>query len=273
MKKVTRVLLFLIFLGLILFAAWKLISIRQEYVVSEKNYQDLASQYAVTVPADTTTQPSGESLSTGEPTETEPKEYAPISVDFDALRQEGEEIIGWIYCEDTVINYPVTHHADNDYYLHRLPNGQYSAGGSIFLECENQPDFSDWNNVLYGHHMMDKSMFGSLSQYRGQEYADEHPILYLLTPEQDYKICVIGGYTTVSTSDSYMIPYDEVGWEKLVRKAVENTEFVPQFTAEPGQKLITLSTCSYEYDEARFVLVGTLIPLSRMTEGGAAYGE
>ncbi len=273
MKKVTRVLLFLTFLGLILFAAWKLLSIRLEYFVSEKNYQDLASQYAAAAPADTAAQSSGEHLSAGETTETEPKEYAPISVDFDELRQEGGEIVGWIYCEDTVINYPVTHHADNDYYLHRLSNGEYNAGGSIFLECQNQPDFSDWNNILYGHHMADQSMFGSLTQYRKQEYADEHPILYLLTPEQDYKICVIGGYTTISTSDSYVIPYDEVGREELVQKAVENTEFVPQFTAEPGQKLITLSTCSYEYDEARFILVGTLVPLSRRTVGGAAYGS
>ncbi len=273
MKKGIRILLFLTFLGFILFAAWNLLSIRQAYVVSEKNYQDLANSYAVTVPADTSAKSSGEAPDTEETAVTEPKEYAPISVDFDALRQEGGEIVGWVYCEDTVINYPVTHHADNDYYLHRLPNGTYSAGGSIFLECKNQPDFSDWNNVLYGHHMKDRSMFGSLDQYRDQEYADEHPILYLLTPEQDYKICVIGGYTTISTSDSYAIPYDEVGWEELVQKAVENTEFTPQFTAEPGQKLITLSTCSYEFDEARFILVGTLIPLRRLTEGGAAYGE
>lgn len=258
------ILFFILFAGMIVFAAVKLLGIHQKYAFSEKSYQNLADNYAVTVP------PKSDKAESADPTETtaetEPKEYAPISIDFDALRLEGAEIIGWLYCEDTQINYPVTHHANNDYYLHRLPNGQYSGGGSIFLDCKNQPDFSDWNSILYGHHMIDKSMFGSLTEYRKQAYADAHPVLYLLTPDVDYKISVIGGYTTLSTSDSYTVPYDEEGRDALVKKAVDNSQFKPQFQAEPGKKLITLSTCSYEYDEARFVLIGTLTELARPTE-------
>ncbi len=260
-SKIT-ILLFLTFFAMIVYAAWNLLDIHQDYAFSAENYDNLAQQFSSTVPAQT------HSTETTETTPAQPPEYAPIRVDFEQLQNESPEIIGWLYCADTPIHYPIVHHANNDYYLDRLPDGTFSPGGSIFLECKNQPDFSDWNNILYGHHMMDDSMFGSLTEYRRQDYADAHPVLYLLTPKQDYRIDIIGGYTTISTSDTYAIAYDEIGRDELVEKAVKNSEFQPAAQAAPGERLITLSTCTYEYDEARFVIIGVLRELARPEEGG-----
>ncbi len=260
-SKIT-ILLFLTFFAMAFYAGVNLLDIRQDYAFSAESYDNLAQQFSSTVPTQIhSTDPT-------ESTAAEPLEYAPIRVDFENLLQEGPEIIGWLYCADTVINYPIVHHANNDYYLDRLPNSKFSPGGTIFLDCENSPDLSDWNSILYGHNMNDDSMFGTLPDYRKQEYYDEHPVMYFLTPTQDYRIDIIGGYTTLSTSDTYSIPYDEIGRDALVEKAVRNTEFQPSAQAGPGERLITLSTCTYEYDEARFVIVGVLRPLARPEEGG-----
>ncbi|MCQ6507852.1 class B sortase, partial [Vibrio parahaemolyticus] len=62
-------------------------------------------------------------------------EVPPIEVDFDALRQENEHVIGWIYCEGTVINYPVVQGSDNQYYLKHAYDGTYTTSGSIFIDC------------------------------------------------------------------------------------------------------------------------------------------
>ncbi len=256
------VLFFLLFLGMILYAGWKLSGIRRMYAVGRENYGSLAEQYvASSAEADRET----EAASTEE---TDPKEYAPIQVDFDRLREAGPEIIGWLYSADTPINYPLVQHKDNDYYLDRLPDGTYSAGGSIFMECTNSPGFCDLNNIFYGHNMKDGSMFGTLTKYRDQSYYDEHPSMYLLTPETDFRIDLIGGYTTISTSDTYRIPIHEEEWAELVQKAAGHSQFQPVHNAQPGERLITLSTCSYDYDEARFVLVGVLRELDRREEGG-----
>lgn len=260
-----RGLFFLVFLGMILFAGWKLFEIYQMYAVGRENYGSLSDQYVAAV-----TEPEPTAMAeTASAEETEPGEYAPIQVDFDKLRLEGDEIIGWLYSEGTPISYPLVHHSNNDYYLDRLPDGRYSGGGSIFMECANKPDFSDLNSIFYGHNMNDDSMFGSLPEYRNQHYYEKHATMYLLTPEKDYRVDLIGGYTTPSTSDTYMIPMDEEGWTYLVDKAVANSEFQPIHQAQPGEKLITLSTCSYIFDDARFVLVGVLRELDRREEGNA----
>ncbi len=255
MKKLGKVILFLLFFAMTVYGAKELFAIRQEYAFSEEQYDAIAEQYVVTVTA-----PTEETAETGP---TEPKEYAPIQVDFEKLRLEGDEIIGWLYSEDTVINYPVVHCDNNDYYLNRLPNGTYSGGGTIFMDYRNSGDMSDWNSILYGHNMNDDSMFGTLSDYRRQEYADEHSVMYFLMPDQDYKIEIIGGYTTRATSDAYVIPGDLDGRDTLAEMAVKYSEFTPTWTSQEGDRLITLSTCTYEYDHARFILVGVLRELDR----------
>ncbi len=255
MKKIGKVLLFLLFFAMILYGASDLFVMGRKYVVSEKTYDSIAEQYVATVTVPT------EEASATDPTE--PKEFAPIQVDFETLKKDHKDIIGWLYSEDTVINYPVVQASDNDYYVHHLADGTPNEGGAIFMDYRNAPDLSDWNSILYGHNMKNDSMFGTLSDYRKQEYADDHSVLYFLTPDVDYKIQLIGGYTTHSTSDSYQIAEDQQERDALVALAEEHTEFEPAFQAEPEDRLMTLSTCTYEYDHARFILVGVLKELDR----------
>ncbi len=254
------ILLFLVFFSMVAFAVWKLWSIYSEYAFSAKSYENLAEQFSSQVTNDEKNIVLNPTIENNSVTL---GEYAPIRVDFEKLLEEGPEIVAWLYSEDTPINYPIVQHKNNDYYLDRLPNSEFSPGGTIFVESKNEPGFSDWNNILYGHNMNDGSMFASLIKYRWQGYAEEHSVMYLLTPEQDYKIEIIGGYTTLSTSDSYDIPYDIQGRDKLVKKAEDYSEFPPLYQAGAEERLITLSTCTYEYDEARFVLIGIMKEISK----------
>ncbi|MEI3102433.1 MAG: class B sortase [Oscillospiraceae bacterium] len=67
--------------------------------------------------------------------------------------------MGWIYCPNTVINYPIAHTEDNFTYLDHLLSGEYNANGTIFVDCQDNPDFSGKNTRVYGHNMNDGSMF------------------------------------------------------------------------------------------------------------------
>ena len=109
----------------------------------------------------------------------------PIQVDFDALFAKSQDIIGWLYCPDTPINYPVVQAADNEYYLHRLLDDRNNSGGTLFVDYRNSSDLSDWNSIIYGHNMRNDSMFGSLTDYKSQSYFDAHPEIFLLTPERN----------------------------------------------------------------------------------------
>ena len=128
-------------------------------------------------------------------------ETPPIRVDFDALREKNDDVVAWIYCPDTPINYPVVQAADNEAYLHRLLDGSKNSAGTLFMDFRNSSDFSDWNSVIYGHNMKNGSMFGTLMDYKTQSYFDAHPKVFLLTPEQDYVVKIVAGFVTPADAE------------------------------------------------------------------------
>lgn len=257
MKKVTGRIIMLIALIVCLAAAGLLVFTLVQYRTSEKLYEEAAQQFTAVSDRDTADEEAG--------TETggaDSREKAPITVDFDALKEVNEDVAGWIYCEDTVINYPVMYGSDNDFYLHHSYEGNYSASGSIFIDSHNKSDFSDTNTIIYGHHMKDKSMFATLSNWAEQEYYEAHPVVWLLTPEQDYKIVLFGGYTTSASSDTYTI-YQDHSKElvEYLQTAAAQSDFKPAVSSLPGDaRFVVLSTCAYVFDNARYVLHGYLEP-------------
>ena len=114
-------------------------------------------------------------------------------------------MVAWLYCPDTSIDYPVTQGSDNEFYLHHSYTGAEDQSGAIFVDAQCSPGFVDANSMIYGHSMMDGSMFGGLEAWEKQEYYDEHPVMWLLTPQADYKVKLFSGYTTSAYSDTYTI--------------------------------------------------------------------
>ncbi len=244
-----------------LFSGYKVYTLWQEYRQGEESYEQLSDRFVISTPElPHITIPAGmeEPLS----------ETAPIAIAFDELLAECGDVVGWLYCADTPINYPVVQSSDNEYYLRRLLDGSYHINGTIFLDYRNSPDFSDWNSIIYGHNMKNDTMFGTLQKYKEQSYYEDHPVWYLLTPEKDYKIELIGGYTTPSTSaDTYAIPDSSQGRDDLTEKARKESTFQTETDIGDSDRIVTLSTCAYEYEGARYVLVGVLRELVSTPEG------
>lgn len=236
----------------ILFALYKLTTELVDKIQS-KQYLDSLAQEVVeenTQPAET--QPE-------ETAATEPIEFAPIQVDFSQLWVNSPDVSAWLYCPGTNINYPVVQTDNNQYYMHRLPNGKESAGGSLFVDCTNAWDFSDANSVIYGHDMKDGSMFGYLHNFDSQSYYEAHPTFYLLTPSRNYRMDIV--CTAVVPDDSWI--YDMQMEEEALKywiNRVEDASLIDPLKPidHEAEQFLTLSTCSYEYDNARFVVIGEL---------------
>lgn len=241
-------------LAVFIYAASQILTYLRAENENRKLSKDLIDKAIQITPEATETSPETTS-------ETQTPETAPIEVDFETLWQENEDIVAWIYCEDTPIHYPVVQSSDNNYYLRRLLNGEYNINGTIFLDYRCDPDFSDFNSIVYGHHMKSGEMFGTLPKYKEQEYYDEHPVMYLLTPEQNYKIELIAGYITPSSSDTYSFPKTVEDKSAFLEHALQESTFKSSASANETDSLITLSTCSYEYEDARYVVVGRLVAL------------
>ena len=224
------------------------------YDKAEKLYDEAAQRYAT-------------KRETSEKTDS----VVPIQVDFDALRAQNPDIIGWIYCPGTVINYPVLHGKDNDQYLHHDYQGNYDFAGSIFIESTNKPDFSDAKTIVYGHHLLTELMFSCLENWQEQSFYEQHPVMWLLTPTGDYQVILVSGHHLSAYSDLYQIitePGDQMN--AYVNTVTAESDFKPieGVQANPSNRYVMLSTCAYIFDNARYALHGMLVPTG--TVGGVA---
>ncbi len=187
---------------------------------------------------------------------------APISVDFDSLKSVNSEVVGWLYCKGTAINYPVVHGSDDQYYLHRLINKSYNFSGTIFTDYKNSSDFTDDNTIFYGHNMKNGTMFGIIDNFRNPSNYKLHPYMFLLTPECNYRIDFVSGYITKENSDAYTIKFsDSDSMDEYISALYKNSTFDTCVKKSEIERLVTFSTCAYDYEEARYVLVGNLVKI------------
>lgn len=267
-KKAITTLLFFIFFAIAAYSAWKLFGIHEEYEEGTDLYEQLAEQFVI--PASEYADRNGaDSTSEGGESAEEPTksvEEVLGAVDFQALKQMCDDVVGWIYCPGTPINYPIVQAEDNDYYLYRLINGKENKSGTLFMDFRNSSDFSDWNTLIYGHNMNNDSMFGVVPDYVKQEFYEKHPLWYLLTEDNSYVIELVGGYVTPADSEAYALPTDQAGRDLLYQKASRSSTFQSNVSVSGDDVLITCSTCVYDYENARYVLVGVLREMGNSAE-------
>ena len=189
------------------------------------------------------------------------------SVDFDALQENGPDIIGWLTLPDTVINYPVTQTDDNEYYLHHLYDGTYNKVGCLFADYENRADFSDRNTIIYGHNMRDGSMFAALNEYDEQSYFDTHKQMYLVTPEGGYLCEVFTAFVAKpSESGSDTSPWrmewkDDGAYTTWLTAMAERSVVETDVTMTSSDKVLTLSTCT-PGGASRFIVMAKLVEVN-----------
>ena len=168
----------------------------------------------------------------------------------------------WIYAPGTQIDYPVVQSEDNSYYLKRLFNGARNSAGTLFIDYRNLPDFQDPNTLIYGHHMRNDSMFGTLTDYADQAYYEGRPILLVMTADEVFLLEIFAGYTTSDKDHCYDIAIsDEEDMAAFIDEAVRKSDFASGVQVQTTDRLVTLSTCAYAFEDARYILIGRIVPV------------
>ncbi|WP_419822085.1 class B sortase [Anoxybacterium hadale] len=180
------------------------------------------------------------------------------------IYENNREFAGWISIADTTIDYPVMKpETDNDYYLTHSPEGRKSKYGAIYLDVKSDLNNEKTNYLIYGHYFRDGSMFGSLQNYKEENYFTEHPYIKFDTiyEEGTYEILAVFlskvyqknqdvfkyyQYTDITTQKDFETYVSEVKKLALYDTGVD---------AEYGDSLITLSTCDYWTENGRIAVV------------------
>lgn len=258
--------------GVIGFSGYKLITTWLEYREGDEEYAELRNYTEPAAPEPETTpepepEPETETEATPTPEPIDPddmrtKRKPPIDVDWESLKEINEDIVGWLYIGALDLSYPVVHGEDDDYYLHRTFERKDNFAGSIFIEADNEGDFRDPNTIVYGHNMLNGSMFGSLSNLTsGQEpkYKD-NSWFWIMTPDGNYRYRMFSIHVTGVTSDVYTLftGTDDkfLDWCKEMTEASSVELEEQEFTLH--SKIVTLSTCTGD-SGTRYVVQGLAI--------------
>lgn len=171
-------------------------------------------------------------------------------IDFDALKKESDDIVGWIYVPGTRINYVVAQGETNNTYLRHLPNGEYSENGTIFMDMDGTaPGMVDQQTTLYGHHMNDGAMFEPIDASMDQKVFDTFKKVYYITPEMTY---VLKPMFTMQVQDDYVdarrTNFDsEKAFTQYLQASLAQAKARAKDAAaevEKADKVLTLVTCA-----------------------------
>ena len=179
-----------------------------------------------------------------------------FEIDFETLKNINPDIRGWIYMEDTPINYPVVWSTDGEWYLKHLFTGEYNNGGCVYIDDRNNSDLTDKNTVFYAHNMKNGTMFAALLGYKDPAFYKDHKEIYYKDVNGSmYKFEPFAGYTTTG-DDAYVITEfaDDNMFMEYVNQKISSSTFRSDIQITPSDQIVTLSTCSYHTQDGRYAL-------------------
>lgn len=184
------------------------------------------------------------------------------------LKKENQDIVGWLEIKDTNINYPVLQGEDNEYYMTHNYKKQKSKNGSIFLDKDYNWNIESNNLLMYGHNLNNGTMFQELLKYEKEEFYKKHPIISFTTEKEESNFEIISVIKTkVFYKDEknvfryyfFINPNNEEEYNNFIKNAKKESLYETGKTANYGDELITLSTCSYHVKDGRFAVIGKKI--------------
>ena len=191
-----------------------------------------------------------------------------LQLKYAKLYATNQDFVGYLSAEGVGLNLPVVQTTDDEKYLSKNFYGQSTKYGCPFVTHFNNIETLDTNTVIFGHHMNDGTVFGALDKYKTIDGFKKAPVITFNTLYRDYKWKVIAAFitnayekedngfvfryyfTSLSTEERYAAYLNELMQRSLYDTGVD---------VLPSDKILTLSTCSHEFEDARFVVVARLV--------------
>lgn len=194
---------------------------------------------------------------------------APIAsrrADILAAQAQNSDVVGWLTVPGTTIDQAIVQTTDNDFYLtHGMDKKVDATGYAVpFVDYRNTLDSLGRNTIIYGHHMLYYSLFGQLDKkYRELDFLNQNPVIYFGTATEDRYWKIFAVYET--DTNFYYIQTDfkdDSDFTSLVNQMKKQSLFNTTVDVQPTDKILTLSTCTYNGfsdGNGRFVVEARLV--------------
>lgn len=259
---VLRICVIVLCAGVFCYSAFQLAKYGLMTLKEKKTEQDLLQYRPPIEDVSSTAERDGTQALPGEPpsADSEEKQESPKYTGLAALQQQNPEIIGWISIPDSRVEYPVLQTGDNAFYLTHNLYRQPLASGSVFMDyrCNFETDFQ---TILYGHHMKNGTMFADIRACRNEAFFRSHLTGYYTTPQRQYRLEFFAFLVVDASAPIFTVSFeDAAAREALLRYIDETAMYRTELAVTADAHLFSLSTCTYEFDDARAVLVGVVAP-------------
>ncbi len=192
-----------------------------------------------------------------EPPEEEPDPWADI--DLEALREVNEDVVGWLAIPGTDVSYPLIRPRDNETYLTRSWDKTPTSAGSIFLDYRAAWEPRGFNTIIYGHNMRNRTMFGSLRNYRKDGYWEQHPEICLIDGEGVHYYDIFAAWEPRVTDPPFSPEVTtEKGRQSFIDTALRRSAIQTGVEPTVDSEILTLSTCTGVGHATRWVVQAAL---------------
>lgn len=178
-----------------------------------------------------------------------------MSIDLDALQEVNPDVIGWFYIPGTNISYPLLQDDNNEYYMDYTWDNKASYVGSILMECRSDPSLTDFNTIVYGHNLKNKTMFSHLHMYKQQSFWEAYPYVYIVTEQGIYRYQIFAAFEVPATSNVYRLRFhDESQKSQYIDDSLAWNTLETGITPTTEDRILTLSTCTGVVKTNRWVV-------------------
>ena len=175
-----------------------------------------------------------------------------IDVDFNELKLDNPDTVGWIQVNGTNINYPFVQTNNNDYYLTHSFDKKYTDAGWVFLDYRNNLSESDKNTLIYAHSRLDKSMFGTLRKVLTNGWLnDKNNYIIKLSTEYKNTLWQVFSVYHIETTNDFMQTefFDDEEFLKFANKMKNRSMHNFNTSLNANDHILTLSTCYSETEK------------------------
>ena len=179
-----------------------------------------------------------------------------LNVDFNALKRKNKDIVGWIYVNNTQVNYPFVQTGDNEHYLNYDIDNKSNIAGWIFADYRNDFDVLNSNTIIYGHNIKGGIMFGSIQNMFSNSYLSKEQNNYITfnTKNSNMKWKIFSMYRIPETIDYLKTEfYTKDEYRDFINMIQSRSNFSFDTPVTENDKILTLSTCAAN-DKYRIVL-------------------
>ncbi|MDR1713528.1 MAG: class B sortase [Coriobacteriales bacterium] len=182
-----------------------------------------------------------------------------LDINWAALQAINPDIIAWVLIPGTNVNYPVVQGTDNEYYLTHLADGTYSPAGAIFSDYENSRALDGRSNFIYGHNMLDGTMFSDLTNFNDRAYFDEHRRIILCTPTRQLELESIAILECSAYAEVRQLQFvDDTDFTAYLTDLLGYAVNMDETAAEGVYRVYCFSTCTDYGNVNRSILIARI---------------